>query len=106
MRTGTETCWKDHYIIQLHVAYGILAWKPYRKKNNAYNMRYIDPCANDGFIIHTARSIDYADPSIALRTHHVGREICRFTAVNVNKVDIFYGIVLIQLPCCSFRCTL
>ena len=30
----------------------------------------------------------------------------RFANVNVNKVEIFYGIVLIPLACCSFRCSL
>ena len=29
-----------------------------------------------------------------------------FAKVNVNKVNISYGIVLIQLASCSFRCTL
>ena len=28
------------------------------------------------------------------------------TLLNVNKGDIIYGIILIQLACCSFRCTL
>ena len=28
-----------------------------------------------------------------------------FAKVNVNKVYIFYAIALIQLACCSFRCT-
>ena len=30
----------------------------------------------------------------------------RFAKVNVNKVDIFYGIVLILVMSCFFRCTL
>ena len=30
----------------------------------------------------------------------------RFANVNVNKVHIFYGIVLIPLTCFSFQCTL
>ena len=76
-------------------------------KNNAYNMRYIS--------IH-ARTMD---PSFAQRdlsitqihrprcinvAHRVGRKKIRFA--KVNKVDIFYGIVLIQLACSSFLCTL
>ena len=41
-------CWKDNSVIQPHVAFGIQAWKPYRKKEiiYAYNMRYIDPRAS------------------------------------------------------------
>ena len=36
----------------------------------------------------------------------VSREVPGFANVNVNKVDIFYGIVLVQLACCSIRCIL
>ena len=36
----------------------------------------------------------------------VGRESIHFEVSNVNKVDICCGIVLIQLECCYFRCTL
>ena len=32
--------------------------------------------------------------------------VTRFANVNVNKVDIFYGIVLIPLAYCSFRCSI
>ena len=38
-----------------------------------------------------------------MHKHHVGRKIPSFVKVNVNKVDIFYGIVLIKRACCSFR---
>ena len=70
--------------MQPHVAYSVQDWKPYRKNNNAYNMQYIVPSANDGPIVRAARSIDYPDPSIALRKQRVGREIPRFAKVNVH----------------------
>ena len=72
-------------------------------------MRCIDPGANVGSIVRAAQSIDYTDTSVVPRKHHVGGEIPRFTKVNVNKVDMFYGIVSIQLAelfYCSFRCIL
>ena len=76
---------------------------------NLKNMRCIDPCANVGSIVRAAQSINYTDPSVVSRKHHVGGEIPRFTKVNVNKVDMFYAIVSIQLAelfYCSFRCIL
>ena len=42
---------------------------------------------------------------LSMRKHLVGREIPCFAKVNVNKVDCFYGIVLIKLACCYFRYT-
>ena len=57
-------------------------------------------------ISRAARSVDHTDPSIAMRKHCIVRKIPRFPKVNVNKVDIFYGIVLILLACCFFRCKL
>ena len=44
-------------------------------------------------IVHGAKCIDYADPSVAQRKHHVGDKIPSLAKVNVNKVSIFYGIV-------------
>ena len=35
-----------------------------------------------------------------------GGRIHRFSKVNMNEVNMFYGIVLIQLASCSFRCAL
>ena len=35
-----------------------------------------------------------------------GGRIRRLAKVNVNKLNIFYGMVLIQLLSCSFRCLL
>ena len=49
---------------------------------------------------------DDTDPLIALRKHCVGRKIPRFAKVNAYKVNIFYGIVFIQLVYSSFRCIL
>ena len=43
---------------------------------------------------------------LSMRKHRVVREIPHFAEVNVNKVVILYGIVLIQLACCSFLYTL
>ena len=42
---------------------------------------------------------------IAMSTS-VAKVYSHFKVSNVNKVAIFYGIVLIPLVCCSFRCTL
>ena len=44
-------------------------------------------------IVRAAQSIDYADPSVAHRKHHVGGKIPSFAKVNMNTVTIFYGIV-------------
>ena len=57
-------------------------------------------------ISRTAQSIDYADPSVAQRKHRDSGEIPSLAKVNVNKVAIFFGIVLIPPVCCSCRCTL
>ena len=59
-----------------------------------------------GTVVRAVQSIDYADPSVAQRKHRVGGKIPSLAKVNVNKVAIFYGIVLIPLVCCSCRCTL
>ena len=33
-------------------------------------------------------------------------EVSNFKVSNVNKVDIFYGMILLEFACSSFRCTL
>ena len=44
---------------------------------------------------------------LSTHKHRIGREIPSYAKVNMNNVDIFYAIILIiQLECCSFRCTL
>ena len=42
---------------------------------------------------------------LANRLYTLIRGPSRLANVNVNKLDIFYGIVLIPLVCLSFRCT-
>ena len=47
-------------------------------------------------IVRAVQSIDYAEPSVMQRKHRVGGKIPSLAKVNVNKVAIFYGMVLIE----------
>ena len=56
----------------------------------AYNIRYTDPCANDG--------PSFAQRNLTITQIHqslVGGEIPSLAKVNMNKVSIFYGILFI-----------
>ena len=51
-------------------------------------------------------TIEQAYVVTTIQATRESRWIPRFAKVNVNKCDIFYWIVFIQLACSSFRCTL
>ena len=57
-------------------------------------------------IVHAAKSIGYADTSVAQRKHRVGGEIPSLAKVNVNKVAIFLRNrmewYLIEQACSAF----